>query len=132
MSRNRDPHSSIMARYIPRLKLIGLTAEEKTNQNVVEEYAENFEHRRDQARARIPQQLSPAYKIALQIRFQTLRDLSQVCESQLYNSGVKWRHKSVFIKECEMRKLEFESEKDMLILGFPFLEDLRHDGVNDV
>ena len=115
-----------------RFKMEGLTNDEKQNEMIVEEYTNNFLNRRDQAREKIPQDLSPAYKIALQTRYQNLRDLSESCTNQVLNGGYGWRQKSVFIEQCEKKKFEIDSEMLMLELSYPFLSLVSFWSGNDI
>jgi len=112
--------------------LNGLTTHEKKNGALVDEYREHYVNRRDQCRARIPQQISSEYKKTLQMRHQMLRDLSESCESQVSNRGFEWTHVPLFIKECEKKKFEFDCELLMMELGFPFLAALSPLGTHDI
>jgi len=110
----------------------GLTTEEKKNEALVDDYSEHYLTRRDQGRGIIPQDISPVYKNTLQMRHQMLRDLSEVCHVQVLNCGYGWNQVPLFIKECEKKKFEFDSELLMMELGFPFLAALAPRGKDDI
>ena len=79
----------------------------------------------------MPPIVSDEYEKIIKLRYQTLRDLSTVCKIQVDNSGYGWINKPIFIKKCEKKIIECETEMCMLQLGFEFLNS-SSDGSDDV
>jgi hypothetical protein len=110
----------------------GLTTREKLNRDLVKEYQEHYQTRKNQCRARIRQTISSDYKNTLQMRHQMLRDQSEVCGTQVINCGMGWNQVPLFIKECEKKKFKCDSEILMMELAFPFLAALHPEGRDDI
>jgi len=110
----------------------GLTRNEKKNKALVDEYAQNYVTRKNQTVSRITQDISGAYRTQLQMRYQMLRDLREVCATQNMNCGYNWIIKSFFIQECEKKQIEYETEMYIMELGFPWLAKLDAFGKDDI